>query len=309
MSEDNQNAFVERRKPGEHEVTHEKITTKFKKVRNLTIINFLIGLVVASFFSYFVFKWNSPAFEDIENFNKRISRSYGLLEQTKRTTLLESKIKSVIRGTTQRKKLEGISSSVIKSDETIRVIADELYVGEYVYGIPADLMIALFSAESYWNHRAVNQKSGASGLGQQMPGTFKFINEHKLDIYTRPDIRNVRANVRASVRTWYWVARRLEDSLGRMPNTKEICWGYDAGPENVIDYFIPNPDTLWEEPKEHGEKVIWYIEQYKNGNYRALWDIDVKRKEYLEEKAKEATKMLDEKKENEKEATVAKAGS
>jgi hypothetical protein len=118
-------------------------------------------------------------------------------------------------------------------------------------GFSPALIAGIIQQESQWNPNAVNKKSGATGLGQFMPGTAKSLGI---------DPTNPEQSILA-------IGRYLKDIKAEFkrkgiadPTIEQILAGYNAGPGNVLKYGGQIPPFA--ETQKYVPAVLRHTAQY-----------------------------------------------
>lgn len=205
---------------------------------------------------------------------RRVTTQYGLIESRANYLMILKKTHAIEKEIHQKMAICGRN---VKDRKRLTLAEKEdyatcVYVGKVYYDIDENLSLAITSAESDWNKKAMSSRR-AMGLWQVLESTFDWINEIKLDKYGNHDIWNVFNNSEVAVRYIYFIKRTLRYQLGRDPNIIEIAWGYHAGKQGALSAIVSGkPEkVLGDESIEYGKKVTFYYKQYKDYNYSAWW--------------------------------------
>lgn len=116
------------------------------------------------------------------------------------------------------------------------------------FGVEWGLMVSLVHAESSFNPRSVNTRTGASGLGNIMPATWQ---EWSVKLGAK-DIFNPRDNARVTAAYLAWCIKTAG-------SVRKGLWAYQWGIGNVQR----NPELVPQEVIEYATKVIHGSEVYK----------------------------------------------
>lgn len=131
----------------------------------------------------------------------------------------------------------------------------ELDAGKYPF--PIELVYSLISYESNGVAGAKNEKSGASGLMQVMPGTLDWYNKQTYSAISLDTLRSsTRTAARAQIRVGLWVLGQfwksaykwLRESANEVPVTDLVHFAdafYAAGPGKVRELGEALPARTW----------------------------------------------------------------